>query len=135
MELIRRALEGTSLLRGDRRGGGSRTWRLCAFRQDRRRGVAERAPRPKAVVRGGETQDQPHNRHVPAAVNYMTSHVEGLRWHDPISVVGAPSHSYGYGVVAPTHAIARVPRIWGSGIPGTRALARVAPTPPSNHLL
>ena len=31
----------------------------------------------------------------------MTLQVEGLRWHDPISVVGAPSHSYGYGVVTP----------------------------------
>ena len=39
----------------------------------------------------------------------MTLHVEGLRWHDPISVVGAPSCSYGYGVVAP-------PRVWGRGI-------------------
>ena len=39
----------------------------------------------------------------------MTLQVEGLRWHDPISVVEAPSHSYGYGVVAP-------PRSWGRGI-------------------
>ena len=39
----------------------------------------------------------------------MILHVEGLRWHDPISVVGAPSHSYGYGVVAP-------PGSWGRGI-------------------
>ena len=59
----------------------------------------------------------------------MTLHVEGLRWHDPdhasrgASVVGAPSRSYGYGVVAP-------PRIWGRGIPGTRAIARVAAHPP-----
>ena len=62
----------------------------------------------------------------------MTLQVEGLRWHDPdhaalgAPVVGAPNHSYGYGVVAPTHAIARVPRSWGRGIPGIRALARVA---------
>ena len=62
----------------------------------------------------------------------MTLQVEGLRWHDPdhasrgAPVVGAPSRSECYGVVAPTHAIARVPRIWGRGIPGTRALARVA---------
>ncbi len=133
---------------------GSRTWRLCAFRQrrglyvlrstvvsaapepkaknERRRGVAERAPRPKAVVRGGETQDQPHNRPVPTNRNGMTLHVEGLRWHGPISDVGAPSRSECYGVVAPTHAIAPVPRSWGGtrrrrvGIPGTRAIARVA---------
>ena len=39
----------------------------------------------------------------------MTLQVEGLRWHDPISVVGAPSRSECYGVVAP-------PRIWGRGI-------------------
>ena len=39
----------------------------------------------------------------------MTLHVEGLRWHDPISVVGAPSRSECYGVVAP-------PRSWGRGI-------------------
>ena len=43
----------------------------------------------------------------------MTLHIEGLRWHDPISVVGAPSRSECYGVVALTHAIARVPRSWG----------------------
>ena len=42
-------------------------------------------------------------------MNGMTLHVEGLRWHDPISVVGVPSHSYGYGVVAP-------PRSWDRGI-------------------
>ena len=64
-------------------------------------------------------------RVVPTTRNGVTLHVEGLRWHDPdhasrgASVVGDPSHSYGYGVVAP-------PRIWGRGIPGTRALARVA---------
>ncbi len=39
----------------------------------------------------------------------MTLQVEGLRWHDPISVVGAPSRSECYGVVAP-------PRSWGRGI-------------------
>ena len=49
----------------------------------------------------------------------MTIQVDGLRWHDPdhasrgASVVGAPSHSYGYGVVAPTHAIARYPDLGG----------------------
>ena len=48
-------------------------------------------------------------------MNDMTLHVEGLRWHDPdhatrgAPVVGVPSHSYGYGVVAP-------PRVWGRGI-------------------
>ena len=60
--------------------------------------------------RGGETQDQPHNRHVPTTMWGMRVRVEGLGWHDPISVVGAPIRSYGYGVVAP-------PRIWGRGIP------------------
>ena len=55
----------------------------------------------------------------------MTLHVEGLRWHDPdhaargAPVVGAPSRSECYGLVAS-------PWIWGRGIPGTRALARVA---------
>ena len=46
----------------------------------------------------------------------MTLQVDGLRWHDPISVVGAPSRSERYGVVALTHAIARVPRSWDRGI-------------------
>ena len=70
--------------------------------KDRRRGVA-------TLRRGGETQDQPHNRHVPTIMKGMTVHVEGLRWHDPISVVGAPSRSECYGVVAP-------PRSSGRGI-------------------
>ena len=70
--------------------------------KERRRGVA-------TLRRGGETQDQPHNRPVPTTMYGMTLHVEGLRWHGPISVVGAPSLSYGYGVVAP-------PRVWGRGI-------------------
>ena len=39
----------------------------------------------------------------------MTLHVEGLRWHGPISVVGAPSRSECYGVVAP-------PKSWDRGI-------------------
>ena len=69
---------------------------------------------------------------MPTTMNGMTLHVEGLRRHDPdhasrgAPFVGVPSHSYGYGVVALTHAIARVPRIWGRDIRGTRALARVA---------
>ena len=51
----------------------------------------------------------------PATMWRMILHVEGLRWHDPdhayarCPVVGAPSHSYGYGVVAP-------PRSWNRGI-------------------
>jgi hypothetical protein len=64
-------------------------------------------------------QDQLHNRPVPTTMKGMTLHVEGLRWHGPISVVGAPSRSECYGVVAP-------PRSWDRGIPGTRAIARVA---------
>ncbi len=71
--------------------------------KERRRGVA-------TLRRGGETPDQPHNRHVPTDMYDMTLHVEGLGWHGPISVVGAPNRSYSYGVVAP-------PRIWGRGIP------------------
>ncbi len=44
---------------------------------------------------------------MPTNMNGMTLHAEGLRWHGPdhayarCPVVGAPSHSYGYGVVAP----------------------------------
>ena len=49
----------------------------------------------------------------------MTLHVEGLGRHGPIPVVGAPNRSYDYGVVAP-------PRAWDRGIPGTRAIARLA---------
>ena len=52
--------------------------------KERRRGVAK-------LLRGGETPDQPHNRHVPTDMNGMILQVEGLRWHDPISVVGAAS--------------------------------------------
>ena len=46
---------------------------------------------------------------MPTTMWGMILHVEGLRWHDPISVVGAPSRSECYGVVAP-------PRSWGRGI-------------------
>ena len=55
----------------------------------------------------------------------MILQVEGLERHglDHASrgapVVGAPSRSYDYGVVAP-------PRAWDRGIPGTRAIAQVA---------
>ena len=63
--------------------------------------------------------DQPRNRHAPNTMADMNKRVCGLGWHGSISVVGAPSRSDGYGVVAP-------PRIWSRGIPGTRALARVA---------
>jgi len=97
------------------KGGGSRTWRLCAFRQGTttRRSKAGTAAKPWS--RGGETPDQPHNRHVPTNRKGMTLQVEGLRWHDPdhayarCPVVGAPSRSECYGVVAP-------PRSWGRGI-------------------
>ena len=46
---------------------------------------------------------------MPKAMYDRILHLDGLRWHDPISVVGVPSHSYGYGVVAP-------PRNWDRGI-------------------
>ena len=54
--------------------------------------------------------DQPRNRHAPNAMADLNTQVCGLGWHGPISVVGAPSRSDGYGVVAP-------PRTWGRGIP------------------
>ena len=62
---------------------------------------------------------------MPTIMKGMALQVEGLRWHGPdhasrgAPVVGAPSHSYDYGVVAP-------PRAWDRGIPGTRPVARVA---------
>ena len=74
---------------------------------DRRRPVA-------TLQRGGETPDQPHNRPVPTTICGISLHVDGLPWHDPdhasrgAPVVGAPSHSYGYGLVALTRALARV---------------------------
>jgi len=83
--------------------GAGRAHGACARSGKERRGVVV------LLRRRGETQDQPRNRHVPTIMDDMTLHVEGLRWHDPISVVGAPSHSYGYGVVAP-------PRNWDRGI-------------------
>ncbi len=52
-----------------------RAYGACARSdKERRRGVA-------TLRRGGETQDQPHNRHVPTTMNDMTIQVEGLRWH------------------------------------------------------
>ena len=83
--------------------GAGRAHGACARSDKERRGVVVLLRRP------GETQDQPRNRHVPHTMVDMNLHVGGLRWHGPISVVGAPSRSYGYGVVAP-------PRIWGRGI-------------------
>ncbi len=53
---------------------------------------------------------QPRNRRAPNAMADSDKRVCGLGWHGPISVVGPPSRSDGYGVVAP-------PRIWGRGIP------------------
>jgi hypothetical protein len=50
-------------------------------------------------------------RHVPNTMADLILSVCGLRWHGPISVVGAPSRSDGYGVVAP-------PRGWSRGHPG-----------------
>ena len=56
--------------------------------------------------------DQPRNRPAPNTMNDIILQSCGLRWHgpDPRSawvppVVGAPSRSEGYGVLAP-------PRIW-----------------------
>ena len=63
--------------------------------------------------------DQWRNHPAPATVLDVILPGSGLGWHGPISVVGAPSRSDGYAVVAP-------PRIWSRGIPGTRAEARVA---------
>ena len=60
----------------------------------------------------------------------MTLQVEGLRWHDPdhasrgAPVVGAPSRSECYGVVAP-------PRSWGRG---TRNAAHCTPSTAFCHL-
>ena len=85
----------------------------------------------RRINRAG-TAAEGRGRPVPSTIYDITLHVDGLWWHDPdhasrgAPVVGAPNRSYSYGVVALTHAIARVPRIWGRGIPGTRALARVA---------
>ncbi len=69
--------------------------------------------------------DQPRNRHVPNTMADMILRVCGLGWHGPISVVGAPSRSDGYGVVAPRPALC-AGALWGRGMPGTRAIARVA---------
>ena len=76
-------------------------------KNERRRGVA-------TLRRGGETQDQPHNRPVPTDMNDMTLQVEGLGWH-------GPDHA-----VPPLLELLTVDR----GIPGTRATARVAAHPP-----
>jgi hypothetical protein len=57
---------------------------------------------------------------VPTTMNDMTIQVEGLGWHGSIPVVGAPSHSECYGVVAP-------PRAWGRGLPNaTRCTSSTA---------
>ncbi len=45
--------------------------------------------------------DQPRNRHVPNTKRDNILHVCGLRWHGPISVVGAPRRAYGHAFVAP----------------------------------
>jgi hypothetical protein len=104
--------------------GGGRVAHMAVVRVQRRND-----DEAATVRRGGETQDQPRNRHVPTNMRDMTIQIEGLGWHDPdhaprgAPVVGSASHSYGYGVVFP-------PRIWGRGIPGTPPLARVAAHPP-----
>jgi hypothetical protein len=69
----------------------------CVQTKERRGGVV-------ILRRRGETQDQPRNRHVPKTMYDMILRVEGLRWHGPIPVVGAPNRSYDYGVVAPPRA-------------------------------
>ena len=72
----------------------------------------------------------------------VADRVHGSGWHGPhprpsgagTRVVGTPQTTAygggdrdGYAFGVPTHALrARVPRIWGRGIPGTRANARVA---------
>ena len=61
---------------------------------------------------------------MPTDTSDMALHVEGWRWPGPghasrsAPVVGALSHGYGYGVVAPTHAVARVPSELGPWHPG-----------------
>ena len=62
---------------------------------------------------------------MPTNMNGMSLQVEGLRWHGPdhvsrgASVVGAPSRSECYGVVALTHAM--------RGYPGSEAVASRVP--------
>jgi len=62
--------------------------------------------------------DQPRNRHVPNTKRDRTLQADGLGWHGPISVVGAPRRSDGYAFEAPRPAPAvRVP-LWGRGTRG-----------------
>ena len=90
--------------------GGSRTWRLRAFRQGttRRRSLAGTAAEGGGPKRrdDGSTAQPPCAQHQ----DEMIKHVYGLRWHGPISDVGAPLGSDGYAFEAQ-------PRIWGRGIP------------------
>ncbi len=55
-----------------------------------------------AEGRGPRKRDAVWARNPPApnSMNDMILQVCGLRWHGPISVVGAPIRSDGYGVVA-----------------------------------
>ncbi len=58
--------------------------------------------------------DQPRSRHVPNTMTDISVQLNGLRWHGPISVVGAPIRSDGYGVVAPRPTL-RAGALWGRG--------------------
>ena len=76
--------------------------------------------------------DQPRNSHVPNTMADIVVRLRGLGWHGPISVVGAPRTTAfgggardGYAFEAPRPARC-AGALWGRGIPGTRALARVA---------
>ncbi len=76
---------------------------------------------------------QPHNRHVPNTKRDNILQADGLGWHGPISVVGAPRRSYGYAFEAPRPApAARVP-LWGRGTRGPVRQHGWRPAPLSDH--
>ena len=94
-----------------------------------------------AEGRGPRKRDAVWTRNPPApdSMNDIIGQGCGLRWHGPTHafgagapLVGAPKTTAfgggardGYGVVAPRRTV-RAGALWGRGIPGTRALARVA---------
>src|SRR5687768_10068701 len=85
---------------------------LCMSRVARAQGARETRSRNDdesywSVRRGGVTTSWAAIPLRPQQAEDL-QHIRGLRWHGPISVVGAPRRSYGYAFVAP-------PRIWGRG--------------------